>query len=224
MELYERGKEETQAKDDPAARRMLQEAFEKTERWPKGFSGYGADLIVNNNGKELKGKVETVPGKEVRIELGDEPTLSWAKNQIGMMAVHRAPRTFEESDGKYTLTLGEEDHYPLGRLVHIHGDGMSSRYRIRDGRILQINRTMGKMRFTINIQDSITTQSGKHLTSHYTVYYLSVPDGVLLQTEGFTDRHTPVKGVYLPDWRQVLSFDKGEVIVREMKFLNHRIL
>jgi hypothetical protein len=224
MEMYERGKVETEAKDDPKARELLKGAFEKTERWPKGFSGYAADLSINNNGKEFQGKIEIVPGKEVEIGFGDDAVRAWAKNQLAMMSVHRAHRSFEESDGKYVLTLGAEDHHPLGRLVYIHGDGMNSRYRIKNDRILQINRTMGKMRFTINIQDTIATKSGKHLTSHYTVYYYSVPEGTFLQAESIVDRHVPVNEVYLPERRQVLSSDKGEVVVRTTEFSNHKLL
>jgi|SRR5579863_3890327 len=225
METYKRDAVQTEAKDDPNARALLGDAFEKTERWPKEFPGYIADVLLNSNGKEFKGKVEVVMGKEVQVDLQvkDDGLLNWLKNQLGMMTVHRAYRTFEESDGKYVLTLGAEDQHPLGRQVLIHGEGMNSRYRIKDGRILQITRTMGKMSFTINIQDSMITTHGKHLTSHYTVYYFSVPEGSLLQVDSFNDRHIPVNGVYLPKVRQVLSSEKGEVLVRQMEFFNHRL-
>ena len=41
-----------------------------------------------------------------------------------MMAVHRGPRSFEESDGKYSLTK-EEDGHPLGTKLNIHGSNSS---------------------------------------------------------------------------------------------------
>lgn len=224
METYQREKRETEAKDDPAARTLLREAFEKTERWPKGFAGYSADLVLNQNGSLSKGTIKVVPGEEVGLQIDDASLAPWAKNQIGMMAVHRGPRNFDESDGKYVLTFGTEDNHPLGRTVLINGDGMDSRYRIKDGRILQINRTMGKMRFTINIQDSMTTVHGRHLTTHYAVYYFSVSEGALLQVDAFHDQHHPLDGIYLPKQRQVLSSDQSEVLVRQMSFSNHRLL
>ena len=49
-----------------------------------------------------------------------------------MIAVHRAPRKFEESDGKHRLTMEAGDEHPLGRRLDIHGDGMQSFYRIKD--------------------------------------------------------------------------------------------
>ena len=46
-----------------------------------------------------------------------------------MIAVHRGPRTFEESDGKYSLTM-EEDGHPLGVKLDIHGSNSSTAFRI----------------------------------------------------------------------------------------------
>lgn len=225
MELHQKEKSETEIKDDPAARALLEGAFEKTERWPKGFAGFTTDILINTNGSECKGRVEITPGKEAQIHIDDEALLPWAKNQIGMMAVHRGYRSFEESDGKYALTLGEGTaSHPLGQLVHINGDGMNSHYRIRDGRIMQINRTMGQLRFTINIQDSMVTENGKHLTTHYVVYYFSAQDSSIIKVEGFRDRHVTMNGTYLPKQRQVLTSDKGEVVVRQTEFSNHRLL
>src|SRR3989338_5569914 len=148
MELYQRSQTETPVHDDPAAKALLRRAYEKTSRWGKDFPGFTADLVVNDNGKEYKGKVKIRSPKEAEVGLETGPAqeglLKWAQNQIGMMAIHRASRPFEEADGKYALTFAEEDHHPLGRQILIHGDGMNSRYRVKDDRIHQISRSMGK--------------------------------------------------------------------------------
>src|SRR5688572_5683521 len=105
--------------DDPKARELLRQAFEKTARWQKDFSGFTADLIVNVNGKETRGPVMVKSPREVSVQLGDADVQKWAQEQLGMIAVHRAPRTFEESDGKYSLTM-EEDQHPFGTKLIIH--------------------------------------------------------------------------------------------------------
>ena len=159
----------------------------------------------------------------MEVPADQEPLLKWAQNQIGMMAVHRASRPFDESDGKYTLTFGPDDHHPLGQQIMIHGDGMNSRYRIKDNRIQQISRSMGKMSFTINVEEAMTTSDGKHLTTRYTVFYFS-PDGQLTQAEAFTDRPFELKGVYLPGYRRIISNEKGGAIVRILEFKNHQLM
>jgi hypothetical protein len=227
MELYQRSQTETTAQDDPAAKALLRRAYEKTSRWGKEFPGFTADLIVNDNGKEVRGTVKIKSPKESEVSLETTPEqeglLKWAQNQIGMMAVHRGSRPFEEADGKYSLTFGEEDNHPLGRQIIIHGDGMGSRYRIKEDRIQQISRSMGKMKFTINIEEAMTTSDQKFLTTKYVVFYFS-PDGQPTQTESFTDRPHELKGVYLPGYRRIISNDKGEVVVRILEFKNHQLL
>jgi hypothetical protein len=168
----------------------------------------------------------------VEVSLPDETLQKWAQGQLSMMAIHRSSRPFEEADGKYTLTLAEEDAHPLGRLVYIHGDGMNSRYRIKDDRITQINRSMERIKFTINVEESLTTQDGKHLTTRYTVFYFSPQDSRLLQAESYTDQPAVVtkqgsskmNPVYLPGHRRVIYTENGETIIRVLTLGGHKLL
>jgi hypothetical protein len=212
------------AADDPAARDLLRRAFEKTFRWPQEFKGFVADLTCEEGGRISEGHVKVHSAREVAVHLEHEDLKKWAEGQIGMMAVHRGPRSFEESDGKFSLTLGEEDHHPMGRLLIIHGDGMNSRYRIHDDRITQINRSMERVKFTINVEDSLTTSDGKALTTRYAVFYFSPGDGALRQVETYSDNHAVVNGIYLPAIRRVSFNENGAVITRLLQFEHHRLL
>ncbi|GMV51269.1 MAG: hypothetical protein UZ03_NOB001001847 [Nitrospira sp. OLB3] len=214
----------TDTADDPQARKTLQEAFENTARWQPDFKGFSADLTVNTNGQVLKGTVVLKSPREVTVQLPDEAVQKWAQEQIGMIAVHRGPRKFEESDGKYRLTFGAEDGHPFGRRLNIAGDGNQSFYRIKDGRITQINRRMERVAFTINVEESATTQDGKHLTTKYTVYYYSPQDAKLRTVESFTDTHARVGSSDLPGTRRIISYENGEVLVRTLTFQNHKLL
>jgi hypothetical protein len=210
--------------DEPDARALLRGAFERTYRWPKGFGGFRADLICTQPGLSAKGTVEVKSPREVTVRCDDETLQEWAEGQIAMMAVHRGPRTFEESDGRHVLTLGADDGHPMGRLLKIHGDGMNSCYRILEDRITQINRGMERMKFTINVEDSLATQDGRFLTTRYVVYYFSPADGRLLNAESFADRHAVVNGIYLPGVRRITSVEEGELITRELRFEHHTLL
>lgn len=224
MELYQRDEHKTTVQDDPHARALLRKAFEKTARWQPDFKGFAADLRVNVNGKECKGSVTVKGPKDVTVTLPDPEVQKWAENQIAMIAVHRSPRSFEESDGKYALTLGDDAIHPLGPSLHIHGDGMQSFYRIKDERITQINRRMPYIGFTINVEDSAQTADHKYLTSRYTVYYFSPKDGSLTNVESFRDTHTRVGASDLPATRRIISYENGTVVVKSLSFDNHRML
>lgn len=212
--------------DDPNARDLLRRAFESTARWQKDFTGFTADLTVNINGKETSGPVIVKGPREVSVQFGDADVQKWAQEQLGMIAVHRGPRSFEESDGKYVLTM-EEDGHPLGTKLVIHGS--NSFYRIKDNRITQINRSMAHpgmapFAFTINVEESAVTQAGKNLTTKYTVYYYSPTDGKLTNVESFTDTHVHVGASDLPATRRIISFENGTVIVKSLTFKNHTLL
>lgn len=212
--------------DDPKAREALRLAFEKTARWQQDFKGFTADLTVNINGKETTGSVTVKGPREVSVQLSDAEVQKWVQEQLGMIAVHRGPRTFEESDGKYTLTM-EQDGHPLGIKLNIHGS--NSFYRLKDNRITQINRKMAHpgmspFAFTINVEESLVTQDQKNLTTKYTVYYYSPTDGKLNNVESFTDTHVRVGSSDLPASRRIISFENGEVIVKSLTFKNHKLL
>jgi hypothetical protein len=213
----------TDVKDDPQARELLRRAFEKTARWPAGFKGFAADLTLNVDGNEVKGSVIVKSAQDVVVALNDPDLQKWATNTIGMIAVHRGPRTFDQSDGKSVLTLEHESSHPLGQTIRIH-DMLTSHYRIKDERITQINRTMGPMKFTINVEDSTLTQDNKYLTTRYTVFYFNPQDGKLTNVESFSDTHVRIGEADLPASRRIISAENGGVSVRTLTFSNHRLL
>ena len=227
MPLYERSEVKTDIQDDPAAKALLREAFEKTSRWGKDFPGFSATLTCNDNGTIYKGKVRIKSRKEVSIEMElpseKESLKSWIENEVGMITAHRAWRSFEEADGKHTVTFGAPGEHPLGQEILIHGDGLGSSYRIKDGRIRQTRRDMKRMRFTINVEEVMETKDGKFLTSQYVVFYFS-GEGKLTDVDSFTDRPCLFEGNYLPGLRRVISTDEGEAIVRILEFKDHQLL
>ncbi|HKN87349.1 MAG TPA: DUF3386 domain-containing protein [Nitrospiraceae bacterium] len=224
MDMHKGEQSGTQVQDDPKARAILRQAFEKTARWQSDFKGFTADLTVNVNGKEAKGTVSVKGPREVAVTLSDPDLQKWAEGQIGMIAVHRGPRSFEESDGKHALTVGNDTDHPLGPRLNIHGDGMHSFYRVKGDRITQINRKMPNMAFTINVEDSAVTQDGKYLTTRYTVYYYAPQDGKLTNVESFTDTHTRVASSDLPANRRIITYENGEVVVKSLTFDHHKML
>ncbi|MEC4671785.1 MAG: DUF3386 family protein [Candidatus Binatia bacterium] len=224
METSTRQETQTDVHDDPKARALMQKAFEKTARWPTGFGGFQADLCINIDGQETKGTVTVKGPKEVTVTLSNPELENWTQNQLAMIAVHRGPRSFQESDGKYSLTLDADDNHPLGPRLSIHGDGMGSSYRIKDERITQINRKMAHVAFTINVEESALTEDQKNLTTRYTVYYFSPKDGSLQNVESLTDTHVRVASADLPATRRIISYENGQVVTKTLLFENHKAL
>ncbi len=224
METYTREQQETSVQDDPKAKELLRGAFEKTSRWQPDFKGFQADLLINVDGVETKGTVTVNSPKDVTVDIADEALQKWAHSQIGMIATHRGPRSFEESDGKYALTLEGDDKHPMGQRVTINGDGMGSWYRVKDNRITQINRKMPYVAFTINVEESAVTQDQKNLTTRYTVYYFSPKDGSLTNVESFSDTHIRITASDLPATRRIIGYENNAIVTKTLTFENHKML
>jgi hypothetical protein len=211
------------AHDDPEARDLLRRAFERTARWPVDFKGFTADLAVNVDGKAINGTVTIKSAQDASVSLPDAEIQKWATGTISMIAVHRGPRTFDQSDGKSVLTLDRGAPHPMGQTIRIH-DSLKSHYRVKDDRMTQINRTMGPMKFTINVEDSAITVDNKYLTTRYTVYYFNPQDGRLMNVESVTDSHVRLGQADLPASRRIISAENGTVSIKTLTFSNHRLL
>jgi hypothetical protein len=222
METYSRQTGQPVAvQDDPEARELLHRAFDRTSRWRADFAGFTAALVVNDNGVEHRGRVQVTMPRSVDVTVAEPELQQWTQQQLAMMVGHRGYRAFDQADGKYTLTLGPHEAHPLGRLVYIHGDGMNSRYRVRDEQICQIQRAMDRVKFTINIEDTMTTRDDKVLTTRFTVYYFAPGAGQLTQVESFADDYCEVGGIVLPRARRITFADNGEARVREVILSEH---
>lgn len=213
----------TTVEDDPQARSAMAEVFSNTARWDADFKGFTADITVNINGDEHSGTVTVKGAKEVETTLTDEKAKAYALENLASIASHRGPRSFEESDGKYKIVFGDEGKHPFGRKVVMGGDGMSSFYRIKDGRIQQINRSTPRMSFSINIEESMKNQDGKFLTKSYVVYYFNT-DKTVKDVESYTDLYTRVGSYDLPEMRRIVHTEEGAVSVDSMTLSNHKMI
>ena len=224
MATYTKEKDvETALEDDAGARKVMQEVFSNTARWPAGFGGFTAEVVANINGEEQKGMVTVKSPKEIEMDISDEKARGFLKENLASIAMHRGPRSFEESDGKYKLNFGDDGMHPLGRKLVMGGDGMSSFYRIKDGRIQQINRQTPRFSFSINIEESRKNQDGKFLTHKYSVFYFN-PERGLKDVESYTDEYARVGEADLPEMRRIINCEEGVVSVSTMTLTNHKLL
>jgi hypothetical protein len=83
---------------------------------------------------------------------------------------------------------------------------------------------MERVKFSINIEDSMSTRDGRVLTTRFTVYYFSPGAGQLTQVESFADDYTEVQGLVLPRARRVTFAEDGEARVRELILSDHALL
>jgi hypothetical protein len=214
-----------QVVNQPQAHAALQAVHEGGYRFSPNFAGFSANVQVEQDGVRQAGRVTLRSPREIDIDLdADEETLGWLRQELGSMAGHRWPTPYAESDGRWTLTLEEDASHPLGNLIRVHDDPFNSSYRLRDGRIAQVNRQMGPTRFSINIHEHTQTADGRTLPAVFTVAFWDTAQGRLTRTDEYLDRYVEVDGVHLPGARRVLRVEDDGISVRRMMLSGHTLL
>ncbi len=214
-------------RNDQEAHALLRDAHAGAYRFPEGFAGFEAGLTFTQDGQTTTGTVRVRGPRAIELESAeglDEVALGWLRQELGSMAGHRWSAPYEAGDGRWTQTLGPDDGHPLGRQVLIHDDPFASSYRVRDGRIGQVNRQMGSTRFTITIQGHQTLADGRTLPAAFSVAFWDAEQGRLTRADVYADRYATVNGVELPAARRVATASDDGLTVRELVLSDHRLL
>jgi len=167
-------------KTDPAAVAMLKEAHDKRETFPAGFGGLTADITVADAAGESKGTLAYSADGKIKLTLAgaSTDTTQWATDQLESSFSHRHADDFAKGDGSHPLSFDSDDHSPLGRSIALNDKG-NSHYRVKDGHITQVNRSMGPaMKFSITVLADRNLQGGKYLPSQFVVTYFDAAGAI----------------------------------------------
>ncbi len=211
-------------KADPAAWNLLKSARETSQTLPENFGGVTADVVLNDNGKVAKGSINYEAGKsvELKIEGLDDESRGWLEEQTRSVIAHRRGGDFSKGDGRHPITFAEDDNSPAGRRIAVN-DQMRSFYRVRDNKVVEVDRTIGADHFIITVLETTKTPEGKNLPRHFTVTYFDAKSGAVKRTETFTDEYKLTEGVWFPASRRMVRAENGKVITRVIEFHNPRI-
>jgi hypothetical protein len=166
---------------------LLEDAHQRAYRFPAGFAGFTA--TVRSSASPVAAKLEVRGRRDLDLSDGDE----WTREQVTSMVGHRWPSDFRtEGDGRFAHRE-DDDGDPAGVLVHLEGEPMSSAYRVGEGEIAEVHRTVGDSRFTIVTSGGVSTSQGR-LPQHFSVYYWSpAGDPRLSKVDQFRDRFVDVR-------------------------------
>lgn len=207
---------------------MLRHAQEGTYRFPAGFAGFTARLLLVWEGGEAEGQVTALDPSKVEVHLeGPEPDREWASRELASLIAHRWPQTYESGDGRYPKESDPDDCHPLGTLIKLRGDPLSSSYRVRDGQVTQINRHVGNGRFSIVIQARRTAPrghaDGRGVPTQFAVCHWD-GTGRLVRSDLYSDAYVEMNDLLLPERRRVVSADDQGLVAREMRLEQHSLM
>ncbi len=210
---------------DPAAHDLMRVAHDRSYRYPTDFGGFEAKLTYTGPEGDATGTVKVTSARSVEVTiLAEETGRGWLRRELGSMVGHRWHMPYEEADGAHELALGDDDDNPLGVTIDVIQDSYDSSYRVLEQEISQVNRAMGRIRFSIQIQSRDEAPDGRSLPSNFTVFYWDTENERLSRSDVYHDVYEPVGGVPLPISRQIISADDAGITTRRMALSEHRLL
>ncbi len=212
-------------KSDTVARNLLKQTRDTRYYFPPQFVGFTSDVMINDNGKIARAVInyEVGGGADLQFKGGEvDETSPWTLEAVLNIVRHRRSSDFESRDGRYPICFAEDDNAPAGRRVKV-SDAMKSSYRILDGRVTEVDRTIGDEHFIIRVLEEVPTGQGRYLPHYFTVSYFDAKTGALTHTDTYTDEYQQVDGLWFPASERIVRAESGKVITRIVEFHNPQI-
>jgi hypothetical protein len=154
--LWAADEKQAAPKGDPRAAALLQETAKTRYTWTPEMSVVSGKFTWEKDGNNGAGTFRSVlrqrGGLTISAE-GNAEVPADVKDHIGSMIMHRvgaAPGAPERPHPAYVIVVEDDERGPL---ILTLGDSMNSSQRVKDGKLVQVNRVMGGKRFTIDVTE-----------------------------------------------------------------------
>jgi len=210
----------TKLKEDPQASKLLADARAARANW-EDFPGFTADVEVNFDGKTEKGSVKVSSSGKVELTMEGEHK-DWTRTTLSSIVGHRL------SDGTTLNTpcafADDVKDHPLGRAIRVLNDEYHSSYRIRDRQVIEVNRAMGDMRFTITVLENRQNAEKQFLPSTYVVNTWDLKSDALRSSVSFFHTWQRVGKYDLPVTTLSITATAGKQQAKTLKLANVKLL
>jgi hypothetical protein len=195
--------------------------------WGKDFPGFTASVELNVDGHVYTGKATVGTKGKTTLDLegvaADSEARRWALGELISIVQHRGPGrdpSASENPTSYRFTEPDDSH-PLGRRIEEVGDDHESAYRVRNDQILEVNRHMGKERFTITVLENTKNAEGHYLPRAFTVTFWDAETGKIARAITTHQEWTRVGNYDLPTVSSAVMTSDGKREIRRLTLTEH---
>jgi hypothetical protein len=213
------------AKGDPRAEVLLQKAARTRYTWaPEAVAVSGA-ITWEKDGKAGAGTFRSVLRQRGGLTItpeGDAQVPTEVKEHVASMIGHRvppAPGAAERPQPPSVIVVEDDDRGPLILTV---GDPLQSTQRVKDGKLVQVNRVMGGRRFTIDVTEFARAPDNQRVyPAAFTVTWWDAATGKRTEKQSYTTQgfHV-VSGQMFPRAEKVVSDKEGKTSTLEIRYSN----
>jgi hypothetical protein len=202
------------AKGEPRAAALLQEAAKTRYTWSPEVAAVSGKVAWDKDGKSGAATFHSVLRKRGGLTFtaeGEAQVPAEVKEHIASMIGHRVPpaRAAAERPQPEAVIVVEDDE--RGPLIQVWGDALHSSQRVKDGKLVQVNRLMGGKRFTIDVTAFEKAPDGQRdYPAAFTVTWWDAATGKKTEKQTYTTQgfHV-VEGQMFPKAEKV-GTQKGE--------------
>jgi hypothetical protein len=191
------------ADDDPRARKVLEEAFNRRYHWSESFKGFSADFTFSREGKSVKGTIKadtTKPRGGVTVECSDEDATKLVSETIASTITHTRATSFEKAFGSSSFSIAGDGRNG-GTKIALEGHGFFKDFTVKDGNIVENHGGRGDMASEVKVQQIVwLAETGKTLPHAYS---FSVKTGDREVSGKNLESWREIDGVWLPAWMRM---------------------
>jgi hypothetical protein len=210
------------AKGDPRAAALMEESAKTRYTWDFDVTAVSGKVAWEAGGSSGSATFQSVlrqrGGFTIKGE-GDAPVPSEVKDHVGSLISHRtppAPAAKEQQPASYAIVVEDESRGPL---ILTLGDAMQSSQRVKEGKLVQVNRTMGGKRFTIDVTEFENAPGRRFCPSAFTVSWYDAKTGKKVETQAYTTQgFNLIEGQLFPKAEKVTTDKQGKNSVLELTY------
>ena len=170
---------------------LFKSAYENRYTWESDFLGYEGNCSWTDGEREEKGSFRLGQDLKATVnEIDDEAIHKAISSQLWEVAIHRVRRTFDQTHGKNTFTLGDTNE--MGSEILVGGKNKGDKYRVRNNVVTMVHRHIHGNLIIILTKDVIQT-GNVYLSKSYSSQYLDpISKKDLKGTSFYEDNFVPL--------------------------------
>jgi Protein of unknown function (DUF3386) len=211
-------------KGDPRAAALMEEASKTRYVWSPEVKAVSGEFAWEQDGKSGTGTFHDVLHQRRSLKItgeGGTEVPGDVKEHIGSMIGHRvppAPGAAARPQRPAVIVVEDDERGPLIMTV---GDPMQSTERVKDGKLVQVNRFMGGKRFTIDVTEFDKAPEGRVYPSAFTVTWWDADTGKRTEKQVYTTQGLDtIDGQLFPKAEKVVSEKDGKTSTLEIRYSN----
>jgi len=209
---------------DPRAAALMEAASKTRYTWSPDVSVVSGKLEWEADGKSgtatFRDALHKRGGFSITPESGGEVPKD-VQDHVASMIGHRIPSNPAAAKGPAPASVIVVEDEERGPLIMTVGDPMQSTQRVKDGRLVQVNRVMGGKRFTIDVTEFEKSPDSRSYPSAFTVTWWEAPTGKKVEKQAYsTHGFQIIDGQMFPKEEKVVSEKEGKMSTLTIRYSN----